>query len=108
MSQIIVYTYKKTDGFNGVAVCTPTDESTINTVLLNDCPEGAIVIDDSELPQGDDANYFDAWELVDNKVVVNQAKKTEIQNAKTAKETALAKLIALGLTEEEATALGAK
>ena len=106
MSKIIVYKYTKSDGFNGVAICTPQDESDIDAVLINDCPEGAIIIDDSELPQGDDANYFDAWELVDGKVSVNQAKKTEIQNAKTAKETALAKLIALGLTEEEATALG--
>ena len=106
MSQIIVYTNKKSDGFEGIAVCTPTDESKIDAVLLSDCPEGAIVIDDSELPQGDDVNYFDAWQLVDGKVTVNQDKKTEIQNAKTHKETALNKLMALGLTEEEATALG--
>ena len=74
MSQIIVYTYKKTDGFNGVAVCTPTDESTINTVLLNDCPEGAIIIDDSRLPQDINAKFMNAWELNDSTITVNLSK----------------------------------
>lgn len=105
MSQIIVYKHTKTDGFEGIAVCTPTEEYGVDYALKENCPEGAIIIDDSELPQGEDANYFDAWELVDGKVVVNQTKKTEIQNAKTAKETALQKLAALGLTEQELAAL---
>ena len=85
MSQIIVYKHKKPDGFEGIAVCTPTDGTDINYVLSEHCPEGAIIIDDSELPQGDDANYFDAWELTDGKVTVNQAKKAEIQTLKAAK-----------------------
>jgi len=106
MAQIIVYTHKKSDGFDGLAICTPTDEANIENVLKEHCPEGALVIDDSELPQGDDSNYFDAWQLVDGKVIVNQDKKTEIQNAKTVKETAIQKLAALGLTQDEILALG--
>ena len=50
-----------------------------------------------------------AWELVDGKVVVNEAKKQDIIDAIqapiTAKASALAKLTALGLTQAEVTAL---
>jgi hypothetical protein len=100
MAQIIIYE------LNGqVAVCTPTGELTVAEVLAKDCPEGAIIIDDSELP----TEYFDAWELIDGKVVVNQSKKAAIiakQIAETtAKESALSKLTALGLNADEVKAL---
>jgi hypothetical protein len=105
MAQVIVYT-----GSNGnVHLCIPTGELPIEEVLTRDCPEGAIIIDDSALPQGDDAKYFDAWELVGDKVVVNQTKKQSFIVAQTAeitiKQNALAKLAALGLTEDEVKAL---
>ena len=98
--QVIIYE------LNGqVAVCTPTGELPIEQVLVKDCPKGAIIVDDSELPK----DFFDAWELVDNKVVINEAKKQAIIDAKQApilaKESALSKLTALGLTAEEIKAL---
>jgi len=103
MTQIIIYKNEK----NSVSVCVPTGEIPIEDVLVKDCPEGAIIIDDSELPA--DNEFFDAWELVDGKVVVNQAKKQAIIDAQeaqvTAKESAMAKLSALGLTEDELKAL---
>ena len=104
MAQVIIYAQ------NGqVAVCTPTGELPINEVLTKDCPAGAIIVDDSVLPQGADAQFFDAWELVDGKVVVNETKKQAIIDAQTAattaKASALAKLTALGLTQDEVTAL---
>jgi len=103
MAQIIIYT---NDNGN-VSVCTPTGELPIKDVLVKDCPEGAIIIDDSELPT--DNEFFNAWELVDGKVVVNQVKKQAIIDAQeaqvTAKESAIAKLSALGLTEDELKAL---
>jgi len=75
MSQVIIYT---TDAGN-VAVCTPTGELPIEAVLAKDCPKGAIIVDDSELPQGDDAKFFDAWELnADGKVGVNLKKAQEL------------------------------
>ena len=100
--QVIIYAQ------NGqVAVCAPTGELPINEVLAKDCPAGAIIIDDSELPT--DNEYFNAWELVNGKVVVNEAKKQAIIDAIqapiTAKASALAKLTALGLTAAEVTAL---
>jgi hypothetical protein len=100
MAQIIIYE------LNGqVAVCFPTGELPIEEVLAKDCPNGAIIVDDSELPKED----FDAWELVDGKVIVNEAKKQSIITAQeaqaTAKQSALAKLTALGLTQAEVTAL---
>jgi len=100
MAQVIIYQQ------NGqVAVCVPTGELNIEEVLVKDCPAGAIIVDDSELPTDD----FDAWELVDGKVVVNEAKKQalidEQQAAIDAKESALAKLTKLGLTQDEVKAL---
>lgn len=67
MSQVIVYT--EADG--GVAVCTPTGELPIEEVLARDCPPGAIIIDDSALPQGAGAQFYDAWELNGTTITVN-------------------------------------
>jgi hypothetical protein len=101
--QVIIYTTEK----GNVAVCVPTGELSIEEVLERDCPEGSIIIDDSELPT--DNEFFDAWELIDNKVIVNETKKQAIIDAKQlevdAKESALSKLTALGLTADEVKAL---
>ena len=105
MSQVIVYTNSN----NGVSVCIPTGELPIETVLTKDCPEGAIMVDSSVLPQGDDAKYFDAWVLNNGVVTVDATKKANLiaaeQAQATAKASALAKLTALGLTQAEVTAL---
>ena len=105
MTQAIIFTNDN----GGVSVCIPTGEISVQAVLEKDCPSGAIIVDDSTLPQGADAQFFDAWELVDGKVVVNEAKKQAIIDAIqapiTAKASALAKLTALGLSEDEVKAL---
>jgi len=106
MSQVIIYSQD-----NGqVAVCYPTGELPIEEVLAKDCPDHAFIVDAADLPQ--DQTYFDAWELVNGVVVVNEAKKQAIIDAAqaqvNAKQSALNKLMALGLTEEEALALGVK
>ena len=110
MAKIIIYTNEA----GGVSVTTPTTEfletNTIEEVLSTCCPNHAIVIDDSELPT--DNTYFNAWELIDGKVVVNETKKAKIIAVEQApivdKQNAVNKLMALGLTEQEALALGAK
>ena len=112
MAQVIIHTNDN----GGVSVTYPTPEfletHTIEDVLAKDCPDHAFIIDDADLPQGEDADYFDAWELVKGKVVVNQTKKQDIiakrEAPAIAKQSAIDKLMALGLTEEEALALGAK
>jgi hypothetical protein len=106
MSQVIIYSQD-----NGqVAVCYPTGELPIEEVLAKDCPDHAFIVDEADLPQ--DQTYFDAWELVNGVVVVNETKKQAIIDAAQAqidaKQSALNKLMALGLTEEEALALGVK
>jgi len=105
MAQVIIYTNDN----GGVSVTTPTGEISIQAVLEKDCPAGAIIVDDSTLPQGDDANYFDAWVLNNGVVNVDATKKASIiakQTAETnAKISALSKLTALGLTHNEVTAL---
>jgi hypothetical protein len=103
MTQAIIFTNDN----GGVSVCIPTGELPIEEVLAKDCPAGAIIVDDSELPTDND--FFNAWELVDGKVVVNEVKKQAIIDAIqapiTAKASALAKLAALGLTADEIKAL---
>ena len=73
MAQVIIY-----QNSNGnVSVCVPTGELPINQVLAKDCPAGAIIVDDSILPKGADAQFFDAWELNGSTVTVNLAKAKE-------------------------------
>jgi hypothetical protein len=67
MSQVIIYT----NSIGGVSVCVPTGELPISEVLIKDCPEGAIIVDDSTFPQGADAQFFDAWVLNGSTVTVN-------------------------------------
>jgi len=101
MAQVIIYE----NSTGGVSITVPTGELPINEVLEKDCPAGATIVDSSILPQGEDANYFDAWELNNGVVTVNETKKAAIQAQATAKASALAKLTALGLTEEEVKAI---
>lgn len=90
MSQVIIHT--SPSGLGNVAVCTPTGEVPINEVLVRIKTEfpDAFIVDDSTLPQGADAQFFDAWELVDGVVSVNFAKAQAIKlaqfNAKAVQE----------------------
>jgi hypothetical protein len=77
MAQVIIFSNSN----GGVSVCVPTGELHINDVLSKDAPAGAIIVDDSTLPQGDGAVFFDAWELADGKVTVNFAKAQAIKLA---------------------------
>lgn len=103
MAQAIIFTNNN----GGVSVCYPTGELSIEEVLAKDCPIGAIIVDADSLPT--DNEYFNAWELVDGQVIVNETKKQAIIDAKQApidaKVSALTKLSALGLTEDEVKAL---
>jgi hypothetical protein len=103
MNQRIVY-----QNDNGsVSIVIPTSELSIEAILAKDCPEGAIIVDADSLPS--DRTFRDAWELVEGQIVVNETKKQAIIDAQTAattvKESALAKLAALGLTQDEVKAL---
>jgi hypothetical protein len=99
MNQRIIYPNNN----GGVVIVIPAGELSIEEVLAKDCPEGAIIVNDSDIPT--DRTFRDAWELVDGQIVVNEAKKQAIIDAQTAattvKESALTKLAALGLTQNE-------
>jgi len=77
MTQVIIF---KNDNGN-VSVTTPTGELPIGEVLTKDCPAGAIIVDDSVLPTGSDAQFFDAWELSGSTVTVNFTKAQAIKLA---------------------------
>ena len=68
--QVIIFTNSN----GGVSVCVPTGELPIQTVLTKDAPAGAIIVDDSTLPQGADSFFFDAWTLSGSTVSVNFTK----------------------------------
>jgi hypothetical protein len=72
MAQTIIFTNNN----GGVSICTPTGELSIERVLTKDCPQGAIIVDTAELPT--EIEYFDAWELINGKVIVNETKKQAI------------------------------
>ena len=103
MTQAIIFTNDN----GGVSVCFPTGELSIEAVQAKDTPVGSLIVNTSELPT--DNEYFNAWELVDGKVVVNETKKQAIiadaQAVIDTKASALAKLAALGLSEDEVKAL---
>ena len=67
MANVIIFS----NANGGVSVTVPTGEISIEAVLNKDCPQGAIIVEDSVLPQGADAQFFDAWELANGQVSVN-------------------------------------
>jgi hypothetical protein len=71
--KIIIYT--NTTG--NVSVTTPTGEISIEEVLSKDCPDHAVIVDDSELPK-EHNDFFNAWEIVNSKVTVNIDKAKDI------------------------------
>jgi hypothetical protein len=81
MSQVIIYSNSN----GGVSVTVPSGDLPINAVLTKDCPAGAIIVDDSTLPQGADAQFFGAWRLNGSTVTVDfaaaQASKLSQYNA---------------------------
>ena len=77
MSQVIVFT--NTQG--SVSVCYPTGEISIQDVLTKDCPAGAVIVDASSLPQGNNAFFQSAWVLSGNTISINILKAIEQQNS---------------------------
>jgi hypothetical protein len=71
--QVIIYTNET----GNVSVCSPTGELTIEEVLAKDCPAGAIIVDDSTLPE-EYNEFFNAWVLNDAVVSVDFTKAQEI------------------------------
>lgn len=60
-----------------VAVCYPTGELPLDEVLAKDCPAGAIIISETNLPQNQGV-FFEAWELNNGSVTVNLDKAKQI------------------------------
>ena len=99
MSQVIIHTNSN----GGVSVTVPTGEISVQAVLEKDCPAGAIIVEDSILPQGADSQFFDAWELSGSTVSVNFEKAKAIKlaqfNAKAVQEAQARQLNTLASIE---------
>lgn len=70
------YIIHKNHTNNSVLVTVPSGELSIEEVLIKDCPQGAFIVDKSDLPNFDE--FFDAWELNNKTVSVNINKAKEI------------------------------
>lgn len=77
MSQVIIFQNDR----GGVSVCIPTGELPIETVLTKDCPAGAQIVDQASLPNNDN-DFFDAWEIHDDRVTVSINKARDITKAR--------------------------
>ena len=73
MTQVIIHVTEN----GNVAVTIPTGEISIEAVLAKDCPAGAIIVEQSALPNQYN-DFFDGWELADGVVTVSLAKAKEI------------------------------
>jgi hypothetical protein len=73
MKKVIIFT----NDIGGVSMCIPTGEMPIELVQHKDVAVESIIIDVSDLPT--DKEFFNAWELIDGKVVVNSDKKSAIK-----------------------------
>lgn len=70
MAKIIIF---KNPAGDNVHVCYPTGEISIEEVLAKDCPEGAIIVDDSILPS-EYNEFFDVWELDGASIIIDVSK----------------------------------
>ena len=97
--QVIIHTNSN----GGVSVTVPTGELDIQKVQQKDTPSGSIIVDSATLPQGADAQFFDAWELNGSTVTVNFEKAKAIKlaqfNAKAVQEAQARQLNTLASIE---------
>jgi hypothetical protein len=75
MAKIIIFKNEN----NGVSVCSPSGEISIEEVMAKDVPSGAgaRIIEFDDLPNGY-RDFFNAWEMDDTSITVNFAKAKEI------------------------------
>jgi hypothetical protein len=71
--EVIIYTNEN----GNVSLCIPSGELSIEDVLVKDCPQNAVIVDDSILPKGTDDLFFNAWEFDGISVTVNLTKAKE-------------------------------
>ena len=74
--QVIIHTNEN----GGVSVTVPTGELPIDAVKTKDTPAGSTIVDSSTLPQGADAQFFDAWILNGSTVSVDLTKAKAFAN----------------------------
>jgi len=77
MTKVIIHSNE----CGGVSITYPTGEINIEAVLAKDCPDHAVIIDDSLLPAEED-DFFDAWELNNGAITVNLDKARAVQLAR--------------------------
>ena len=79
MAQIIIH--QSPSGLGNVSVCMPTGELPIEQVLeqVKQSYTDAVIVEDSILPQGSNAQFFDAWELSGSTITVNLEKAKSVR-----------------------------
>ena len=79
MAQVIIYTNEN----GGVSVCIPTGELPIEAVMAKDVPlgRGARIVSYLELPNQYN-DFYNAWEMTEDDVIVNMDKAKELTKAR--------------------------
>jgi hypothetical protein len=73
MTQVIIFKNEQ----NGVSICIPTGELSVEEVQKKDTPNGSIIVEYDSLPNEHD-DFFNAWELNGTTVTVNLDKAKAI------------------------------
>jgi hypothetical protein len=78
MAKVIIHTNEN----GGVTVTYPSPEyletNTIEDLLIKDCPNHAFIVDDFTLPQSENGDFFNSWEIdAQGNVAVNLSKAKE-------------------------------
>jgi hypothetical protein len=81
MTQVIIFTNDN----GGVSVCIPTGELSIEAVQAKDTPKGSLIVDTSDFPN-EHNDFYDAWELIDGKIIVSFDKAKELTKKRLRKE----------------------
>ena len=85
MAKVIIY---KNPDANNIIVTVPAVGVDAETVLVKDCPPGAIIVEDNEILPLEHFDFFDAWELN-----IDQSNNHSVSvNINTAKEITKARL----------------
>lgn len=73
MAQVIIYRNDK----GGVSICNPHPDMDIEEVRAKDTPEHSFIVEAEDLPFIHD-DFFDAWEIDGDQVIIHHGKAMEI------------------------------
>ena len=74
-----VFIFTQEDGSAGI--CFPTGDLSFAEMRGRDFPEDAVMVNEEDLPVAD-KDFFDAWEVVNDKIEINMVKASDVAKDK--------------------------